>query len=240
MEPRRFNMIYGGNFEKADGLVYSIFNEDTMVVDPFEFPPGTEFYGGIDWGFTHPAVIIIRAVLPTGLHVEVAEFHKSGHTINDLARICQGFNSIYPVKRYLCDPAEPDSISVLCQKGITAVAANNSIRIGIDNHWDLINSGNYKVLRSSCPHLLDEYEQYHYPELKDLNPDQDEVDELPVDQFNHCMDVARYISMDTYKPRHRHNKIVVNGNEFVQDKRLGSSSDPRRLLKKSNTHFNSL
>jgi hypothetical protein len=140
----------------------------------------------------------------------------------------------------MCDPAEPDSIMELNRQGIKAVAANNSIRIGIDNHWELINSGNYRVLKNSCPHLLDEYEQYHYPELKDLNPDQDEKDELPVDQFNHATDVVRYISMETYKPRYRTNKIVVNSNEFVQNKNLGSSSDPKRLLKKSNTHFNSL
>jgi len=43
------------------------------------------------------------------------------------------------------------------------------------------------MFRGTSPFAIDEYEQYHYPELKDEKPDQAQKDELPVDNNNHCI-----------------------------------------------------
>ena len=212
MEPRRFNMIYGGRFDKADGLVYQNFAHDTHVIPAKELDPGTEYYGAIDWGYTDPFCVLIRAVTPYGYHYDVAEYYKPGLTITQMIDAIRkleiGLN--IRVKRYEADPSRPDYINELCRAGITCVPANNDIRMGIDLHYELIQSGKYAVF-DRCKHLIDEYELYHYPELKDLKPDQSQKDELPVDKDNHMMDCCRYVTMATYKREgQRRNRVITH------------------------------
>ena len=215
MDPRRFNMIYGGKFDKADGLVYQNFSLDRHVCEVKQLEPGTQFYGAIDWGYTDPFVVIIRAIDPYGMHYDIGEVYKPGLTlsgmIDNIRRLEHGLGIVGQVKRYEADPSRPDYINELCRAGITCVPANNDIRMGIDLHYELIESGKYKVFAGRCPHLLDEYELYHYPELKDLKPDQGQKDELPVDKDNHAMDCGRYLTCATYKRfGHTKNRFVTH------------------------------
>ena len=201
MEPRRFNMIYGGNFDKADGLVYQCFERELHVVPIQDLPAGTEYYGGIDWGYTDPFVIIIRAITPDGFHFEIFEHYKTNQTITEMKATLNRIRTTLgiKVKRFVADPSRPDYINELCRDGHTVIAANNDIRIGIDKHYELMRSEKYAVFEGRCSHVIDEYEMYHYPEIKDLKPDQTQRDELPVDKDNHTMDCIRYITADTYK-----------------------------------------
>jgi hypothetical protein len=215
MDARRFNMIYGGNFEKADGLVYDVFDAEQYQIEaPAEgFPPGTEYYGGIDWGYTDPFVCVIRAVTPLGNHYDFLEFYKTQCTLKGMIDAVKGMqiSAGIKVKMFYADPSRPDYINEFCGAGISTIAANNDIRWGIDNHYELIKSGKYFVLDGTCKNLIDEYELYHYPEPKDLKADQSSKDELPVDQSNHAMDVVRYISAATYKGRnHKKNRVVTH------------------------------
>ena len=215
MEPRKFQMIYGGVYSKPAGLVYDNFDIDKHVIEPRELDPGTVYYGGIDWGYTDPFVIKIRAVTPLGFHYDIFEYYKTQCTISDMVRVLKSIeiSMQIEVKRYMCDPSRPDYINELCRHGFTAVAANNDIRMGIDMHYELISSMRYFVFKGACPHTLDEYELYHYPEMKDLKPDQTQKDELPVDKDNHAMDVSRYITMTCYKPMGKMKNRVVTHTE---------------------------
>lgn len=200
MDARRFNMIFGGQFEKAEGLVYDIWNDEAGIVEPFTLPPGSEFIGAIDWGYTDPCAIVVRGITPDKYQYQVGEFYKTRQQIEDIAEACCQFMSLWPIKWFKCDPSRPDYITKLCALGIPAVPANNEIRLGIDAHYDLIKNGRYMIFRGSSPNTLSELEMYHYPEPKDLKPDQNAKDELPVDQFNHAMDANRYISIDYALP----------------------------------------
>jgi len=187
MDPRRFNMIYGGSFEKADGLVYDCFKQDVHECEPFKLPDGTRYFGGIDWGYTDPFVISVRAITPRGMHYKVGEFYRTQCSLKDMLDAGRRFKSLWPIEVFECDPSRPDYISEFCAAGMPAVAAQNDINMGIDRHYELIKSDNYRIFKNTSPHTLDEYEQYHYPEPKDLKPDQDNKDRLPVDQNNHCI-----------------------------------------------------
>lgn len=197
MDPRRFDMIFGGQFGKMAGLVYDCFDEDTMQCSPIALPTGTKYYGGIDWGYTDPFVIGIRAITPSGHHFRIGGFNKSRLIITDQILAAKQKMEIFGIERFFADPSRPDSIEAFNRAGIPTVPAINDIRIGIDAHYELIASGRYKVFKNSGAHLLDEYASYHYPDPEDLGPDDNSSEDLPVGQNDHEMDVERYLTMMT-------------------------------------------
>lgn len=233
MDPRRFNMIFGGQFDKMDGLVYDCFEDDLNICEPFLLPHGTRFVGGLDWGYTDPFVIAIRAITPDGKHYQVFEYYKSGLTITEMVDMGKRVKSMWPIERFYADPSMPAYILDFNRNGLTTVRATNDIRIGVDRHYELIKSRRYKCFSTACKYTVDEYEQYHYPEFVDLKPNQDGKDQLPVDQSNHLMDANRYISIATYDSNIRKNR-VFNNNEREPSKKQSHVID---LLKPSNNNI---
>jgi PBSX family phage terminase large subunit len=199
MDPRRFSAIYGGEFERMQGLVYDCFTEENHVIEPFSLPVGTLYYAGIDWGFTDPFVLHIRAITPSGQHYVVGEFCKAMLTITDVVTICKQQREIFGIKTFYCDPSQPANILELNRAGCPAVGAVNDIRHGIDLQYELIRSGRFKMFKNAAPNTLDEFESYHYPEPKELGIDQSSKDMLPVGQDDHCMDAMRYCTVMTQK-----------------------------------------
>jgi len=198
MDPRRFNMIYGGEFGQMAGLVYDCFREDSHVVKPTELPTNTEYYAGIDWGYTDPFVINVRAITPSGHQFRVAGFYKVEQTLAKQIEAAQQLKRIYSIKQFYADPSRPDSIESFNQAGLSTVPADNEIRKGVDAHYELILSGTYKVFEDSAKnyaYLVDEYSSYHYPEEKDLGPDDSQKERNPVDSNNHYMDTERYLTL---------------------------------------------
>lgn len=198
MDPRRFNAMYNGEFEKMHGLVYEIFDDDVNTCEPFTLPIGTKYVAGVDWGTTHPFVITVRGITPGGDHYQVSEFYKTGMTILDMIQVAKRLKQVWGIQIFYCDPAEPGYIEEFNRHGCTAIGADNDIRRGIDLQYALIKQGKFKVFRGSSPHTLDEVESYRYPEPKDLSPDQADKEQLPVDQDNHAMDTWRYLTNMTY------------------------------------------
>lgn len=204
MDPRRFDMIYGGAFGKMAGLVYDCFDEELHIVKPFSFPPGTRFYGGIDWGFTDPFALGVRAITPTGHHFRVSEFYKTGMTVSDMITVAKQKKETFGIQTFFADPSRPEHIEEFNRNGISCVPAVNDIRHGVDLHYEMIKSGRYQVFEGTSPHAIDEYATYHYPELEDLGPDDDSKEQLPVGQGDHVMDQERYITVMTYRSALRH------------------------------------
>lgn len=203
MDPRRFDMIFGGLFGQMAGRVYDCFDEDVHVVEPFSLPPGTKYYGGIDWGYTDPFALGVRAITPDGHHFRVSEFYKIGMTCSDMITAAKQKRELYGIETFYADPAQPGYIEEFNRNGISCVPADNDIRRGIDLHYELIKSGRYGVFKDTSPHALDEYASYHYPEPEDLGPDEASKEQLPVDQNNHAMDQERYLTIMTYRAGHR-------------------------------------
>ena len=198
MDPRRFNAMYNGEFEKMHGLVYSCFDGEIHLCEPCDFPLGTKFYGGVDWGTTHPFVLNVRAITPGGNHYCVSETYKTGWGITDFIQVAKKMKTIWGIETFFCDPSEAGYIMEFNRAGLSAVGADNDIRPGVDLHFSLIKSGRYKIFKNACQNTIDEYETYHYPEPADLGPDDKDKEDLPVDQSNHCMDVERYLTKMTY------------------------------------------
>jgi PBSX family phage terminase large subunit len=200
MDPRRFQMIYGGEWGQMHGLVYDCWDSDLNLIQPFSLPTGTRYFGGIDWGFTDPFVYKIRAITPEGMEYGIYEFYKPGLTLIDQKDLVLRSMKIFPVERIFCGTDQPGSIEEFNRAGIPAEGADTSkgtIRRGIDLMYELIRARRYKEFVGSCPYSLDEREVYHYPEPEDLGPDDDSKEQLPVASNDHAMDVDRYITLGT-------------------------------------------
>ncbi len=199
MDERRFNMVYGGEWLRQEGLVYDCFNEQDMMIDPYNLPTGTRYFAGIDWGYRDPFVIIVRAITPYNYKIDISEYYKSNLRPSQMLDAAKQKRNLYNIEMFYADPSRPDLIKEFQTAGIPIVGANNNIQEGIDKHYELIKSGHYKIFKGACPNLIDEYDTYHYSEDVDLLPDQNapKNKDVPVDQNNHCCDVARYITIMT-------------------------------------------
>lgn len=220
MAPRRFNMMFGGNWDKMEGLVYDCFDDQLNTCDPFTLPTGTQYFAGVDWGHTHPFVILVRAVTPDGNHYQVAEFYKTGLTINDMKTEAKTLMARFDIRHFFCGPDRPENIVELCRAGIPAVPARNDVILGIDMHYELIKSRKFKVFRGSSPYSLDEYEKYHWPTEEELPQDRDDKEKNPVKQDDDCMDVSRYITIMTQRIEKRmpRSPLVVSPPKTIDDK----------------------
>lgn len=200
MDPRRFQMLYGGEWARMHGLVYSCWDDVENIVQPFELPVGTRYFGGIDWGYTDPFVFKIRAITPEGMEYGIYEFYQSGLTLPKQLELVQRSMKTFPVERIFCGTDQPGSIEYFAANKVPAEGADTSkgtIRKGIDLLFEIISTRRYKEFKDACPMTQIERETYHYPEPEVLGPDDDSKDPLPVGAMDHAMDVDRYITLGT-------------------------------------------
>jgi PBSX family phage terminase large subunit len=191
LDPVRFAMKYMGQFGQMEGLVYP----NLKFIRARPLPTGTKYYGGIDWGFTNPFALTIRAVTPDGLQYRVGEYYKSGLTVEEQIQAVKSRHALYNFELFIADPSNPAAIKAFNQAGLRCIGGKNDIVEGIDKHRELINSERYFVFEEENPYGFDEYQSYHYPEPKDLKIDEDEKEQVPVDKNNHSIDADRYVTM---------------------------------------------
>jgi hypothetical protein len=215
MDPRRFKMMYGGGWDKVEGLVYDCFDDEENQIAPFALPSGTRFVGGIDWGYTEPFVFKVRAIAPDGMHYGIQEIYRSNMTISDVVRAVQQMVVTWNVSQIYCDPSQPAHIEELNrtfrQQGIKcgAVGANNDIRLGIDRHYELLKTRRLKYFKGTHQYTLDEIDAYHYPAIDDVSADQNLREKKPVMQNDHAMDADRYITISTFLGKGRNVPFVA-------------------------------
>jgi hypothetical protein len=232
MDSRRFNMMYGGEFDKMQGLVYDCFDEDLNGEAAFPFPSGTQFFGGIDWGYTEPFVLVIHAVLASGHRFQVSETFHSGLTLPEIGEICKEKMRTWGVLRFYGGPDQPGSIEYLNRIGCPTVGAKNDIRVGIDIFYELIKTRMYKILRGTSPHTIDEMDSYHYPDPKDLKPDQSIKEAKPVGQNDHALDANRYVIVMTHRSNIKSVPKIPNHQKRIQTE----EQKIRALVKNKSRH----
>lgn len=235
MDPRRFNAMFGGQWERMAGLVYDCFDEVENQCEEMSLPQGTRYYAGVDFGFTDPFVLKIRAITPDGRHYGVHEFYKTGLTISDMVAVAKRLHAIYNFSMLYCDPSQPGSIEEFNRAKVPAMAAKNDIRMGIDAHYELLKTRRLKYFKGANPYTMDEIDTYHYPSPEDLGPDQDSKDAMPVEQADHCMDAERYVTIMTAQASGVKAPFVPQ----EKPKKLSVHEETLRLMKKSRFGSNS-
>ena len=237
MTPARFAMMYGGRPSKMEGMVLDCFEESINVIPGMGLPNGTRVFAGIDWGFTQPFACIVVAMLPTPLptkkFITVSEVFQTKLTDDDIINLLKPLAKVWGIERFYAGPDKPGSIKALNRAGLPCTAADNDVKAGVDLLYTLIEKAMLLFFEDSCPNLLDEIENYHWPEPKDLKPDQDDKDPNPVKQDDHAIDALRYVMMSiarksTNKSSFKVPRLGVKPNEETIEQKL------RRLKNRKN------
>lgn len=192
MDPRQFNKIFGGEFNKIEGLVYDVFQEDTHVIPVGSLHPKTIYLAGVDWGYTNPWSLIVIGLEPDGTCNVVAEHYKAHQGVSLMVETAERYKKIYGIERFYCDPSSPANIAEFNKARLSAVPAVNDIRPGVDSVYEQISRGKLKFFEGRAPNLVDEISIYHYPADKDYDADKDIKEVLPVKQYDHACDALRY------------------------------------------------
>ena len=176
----QFLQEYMASFQKTAGLVYKEFSRDKHLYS--ELPEGTfEKIAGIDFGYTHPAVVLDIRTDGERFYVE-DEWVRTGRTETQLAEYVQAskFNSVYP------DPENPSAIEELRRHNINVrevIKGKGSVTTGIQRVRELLISNKLKV-NVRCINTIAGFEMYSY--------DEDTDKEIPIKENDDEMDALRY------------------------------------------------
>ena len=192
----RFAQEYLADFRKTEGIVYKEFDRKIHLftgedADFYKSKGQTVVrkYGGVDFGYNHPAVVLEIEELSDGIFYIKDEWYKSGKTDEEIAEIAASrkFHYAYP------DPANPGGIKSLKDRGVNVREVNkgpDSIKNGIQIVRELFKS-NRLFINARCVSTLLELETYSYKDSKDGM----KIDENPIKENDDAMDAMRYVLM---------------------------------------------
>ena len=203
LDPRVFSMKYEGQFERMAGLVYFELTEDNWIEPQKLNKRDWYIVGGIDFGFTNPLGMVIRALHRTEpFDWQMGEFYRSYLDTNSMIKNALMLQKKAGVELFYADSEDPQGIIDLQRAGVRVVPVTKykgSVLDGIREHNALIKSREYKLFRGKCPNTEDEYETYHWPEDEGK---EENMPEKPVDAHNHLMRANEYVSRMTKEFRY--------------------------------------
>lgn len=193
----RYRQQYTGVFYKryilgfwavADGLVYSMFDEDKHIVRG-DYPPAREYYVSIDygtvnpfsaglWGFDGRTAVRQREVYYSG--------RDSGIRKDDEAyyQMLEEMIGDREIEYIIIDPSAASFIETIRKHGKYLVkGADNDVLDGIRVTTTFLNSGKIKI-HESCKNCIEEFGLYSW--------DEDSKGDKIVKQYDHSMDDMRY------------------------------------------------
>ncbi len=182
-----FKRRYLGQFVRLEGLVYPDFEPDEAIVEPFEIPPQWNRFGGMDFGFNMPTVVVCITEDPTN---HIFYLYKEYHRKENLLKSTADFIQNEDMKYILADPQGAQQIAELNRfyRCGNVKAADNDVRVGIERIGSLLKQGRLKFFKGRCPNTLEEIEEYHWK----TNDDNSSIKDAPEKKNDHCMDALRY------------------------------------------------
>lgn len=200
-----------GEWVLADGLVFSAFDEQTMLVDtPSIEKLNTEYaekYIGIDYGIENPTAFVLMA-----WHIQTQRWHlvrdyayggrdniipkTDVELYQDLLSFSAGINDI---RACIVDPSAKSFI-VLMQKDhrFRVLQANNDVLAGI-SFTNSMFSQHKLYIADKCSHVRQELYSYSWDTEKSRKTGKDCV----IKTNDHNMDAMRYVCYTAIKPKTR-------------------------------------
>lgn len=194
----------------AEGLVYEEWDPGIHVIPRFEIPRSWPRYRAVDFGYTNPFCCGWFAVDPDGRLYLYREIYYTKRTVKVHS---EQINRLTAQERITATIADHDAEdrATLAENGIDTIAAKKDIEWGIGLVQERLKvqgdgKPRFYVLENSLveadPLLYREYpgdtkpvctEQefstYSWPDGQDGKPNK----EVPIDMFNHGMDMVRYM-----------------------------------------------
>lgn len=231
-----------GSFEAFEGLVYAFdANEGSPTSHIGTVPDNKRFrhiIGGIDWGYTNPAVALVFGVDGDMRVWQLAEFYQRQTPIEEMIAEVIEMTARWGVEDWWCDPAEPEHIDRLKSKMDDAMLpcevwkAENSIVPGIQTvqRFLAVRGDGLPglVVAPSCVNTISEFLSYQY----DKNPmmgDDAIVKEKPKgNQNDHAMDSLRYAIHSTLGQSIQGIPVAILGKQGPTVQQIGE--DVRKAL----------
>lgn len=177
-----------GKWVLADGVIYSNFDEKTMVVDP---PSNiTKYYVSCDYGTKNPTVFLLWG-FSNGTWYALKEYYYDGRhstaqkTDNQYADDLDRFLGNIKCS-IIVDPSAASFITLLRRRGHTVIKADNDVLDGIRETQTAMNLGEIKFTRN-CKNLFKEFSSYIW-DAKAAERGEDK----PLKQHDHGCDATRY------------------------------------------------
>ena len=192
---RRFIL---GEWCLADGLVYSVFDRQTMVVDPSPLSDYDELILGCDYGIQNPQVYLLMGWHRKAQRWEVIrEYYYDGRTLQiqktdaqyyaDLVKFAGSTNA----QTIYIDPSAASLITAIKQeRRFRPIGADNAVTDGIQFTSTLFQTGKLVVCKG-CSNTIRELESYAW----DTKASEKEGKDIVIKKDDHCPDALRYACM---------------------------------------------
>jgi PBSX family phage terminase large subunit len=180
----------GGEFVAFEGLIYPEFSREKHVRYQLPDKPFKYAVAGVDWGFANPGVIEVAGVDTDDNMMLVEEAYSPGRRIGEWVEVAKQMRDRWDIKRFYCDPSEPDYINAFNEAGLKAEGANNSVNPGIQAvKARLAGIKPQLTVFAGVAHYPDECEQYIWA------TNQHGIKDVPVKAKDHTQDAVRYLVM---------------------------------------------
>ena len=183
-----FNRYILGEWTLAEGLIYG--NYMDALVETLPDLPISEYALSIDYGTMNATAGILWAKMDD-VWYGIKEYYYSGRDTghqktdeeyaDDLDDFTNGCGEILTI----VDPSAASFIACLRRRGHYRIRhADNDVLNGIRDTAVAIQTGKFKILRSNCPHWLEEAQSYVW--------DSSSTEDKPIKVMDHLMDSMRY------------------------------------------------
>ena len=182
-----------GQWVKAEGLVYPMFDHDKHVVHG-DFPPKLRhsYYVSIDYGTVNPFAAGLFDYDPAKqIAVMIKELYYRGGSENRVDneayyRMLEGLIGEYPIEYIIIDPSAASMIETIQKYGkYISVRADNDVINGIQDVTKFLNAGVLKF-HDSCESTFEEFESYVW--------DDESPEDKVIKENDHAMDLIRYFA----------------------------------------------
>lgn len=180
-----------GEWVKAEGLVYPMFNREIHVVDQIQpISARHRYYVSVDYGTVNPFAAGLYDYNPTERKATMLQelYFKGGsnNRVDNEAYYMMLCNLIgdYPIEYIIIDPSASSMIETIQKYGKYAVVrADNDVLNGIQDVTKFLNAGAL-YFHKSCKNTFEEFETYSW--------DEDKQEDAVIKENDHSMDQLRY------------------------------------------------
>lgn len=187
----RFNMMYGGMFERPAGVIYTDFNDKVHVIDPITLDPSWPTYVGVDPGPLHTAVVWVTENPYSQAYYVRKEYIEGGKTSPEHAFEVSDYAKDKNVVAYVGAARAEHQY----RWDWTAAGVNleqppiSDVEAGIDRVTALLKLRRLYIFRD-CKGLCDEFKLYS----RDIDDNGQVTDKIADKEKFHFLDALRYVA----------------------------------------------
>jgi len=175
LSKREFERKYMGVHSRMEGLVFEDFTDEN-IIEGKDIDLGQAYIsGGIDWGYSHPTALSIRAYMPDGQCYGISFYKGGGMSVSQVVALIKAKTKAFGVKNWWAGHDRPDLILELnnqhvpCMKYFENAEAYRELDAGNQKLAEIIKTKQYKIFKEALQveDVKDEYETYHWDKSDD-------------------------------------------------------------------------